>query len=329
MACQPSPEQAPSNGGTATRRTVWRVAATVAILAGLAWSLDMKAMVTAFGNADAVSIFCALALVQVQIVLSAWRWRLVAERLGLHLTLGLAIGEYYIASLLNLILPGGVPGDVLRAVRLRLARGAAAPAWRPVVRSIALERAAGQMALAILMVAGLAIWPLVLKGRVPVDAAWLAVGALALACLIVLVLAIVARAGPTILRGAVAGFGADLFGALASDGAWLKQGVLNLAIIASYVATFALAAAALGHPLLWIGLITVVPVVLFSMVVPVTIGGWGVREGLAAGLWPLLGLDAATGFATSVLYGLIVLAGSLPGAALLVFRRLDGADPAR
>lgn len=327
MACEPLPEQVPSNGGAANRRATWRIAATLAVLAALAWLLGTKAIMSALGNADTLPILAALALVQAQIVLSAWRWRLIAGRLGLHLPFGLATGEYYVASLLNLVLPGGVPGDALRA--LRLAKGAAAPAWRPVVRSIVLERAAGQIALAGVMVAGFAAWPLMLERRVPVEALWLAVGALVLACMIVLMLAAVARGRSAALRSAVAGLGVDLRRALISDGAWRKQGVLNLTIVASYIATFALAAAALGHPLPWVGWFTVLPVVLFSMVVPVTIGGWGIREGIAASLWPLLGLDAATGFATGVLYGLIAVIGSLPGAAFLVFRLRGDARSAK
>ncbi|WP_316978632.1 lysylphosphatidylglycerol synthase transmembrane domain-containing protein [Shumkonia mesophila] len=326
MACEPSREQVPSNDGTANGHAGWRIAATVALLATLAWFLDTKAVATALAGADALPILAALLLVQAQIVLSAWRWRLIAERLGLRLPLGLAVGEYYVASLLNLVLPGGVPGDALRAVRL--AKAAAAPAWRPVVRSIILERAAGQMALAGVMVVGFAAWPLVLEGRVPDEAAWLGVGVLVAGCVIALMLAILARGGPAAMRSAVAGLGVDLFRALAADGAWLTQGILNLAIVASYVAAFALAAAALGHPVPWVGWFTVVPVVLFSMIVPVTIGGWGVREAIAASLWPLLGLDPTIGFATSVLYGLIAVIGSLPGAAFLVFRLRGDARPA-
>lgn len=327
MACETLPEQAPSRESPANSRTAWRIAATVAILAALAWFLDVRAIGSALAGADALPVLIALTLVQAQIVLSAWRWRLIAERLELHLPLGLATGEYYIASLLNLVLPGGVPGDALRAVRL--AKSAAVPAWRPVVRSIVLERAAGQLALAGVMVAGFAAWPLLLEGRVPVEATWLAVSVLVLGCMIVLMLAVLARGGPAAVRSAVAGLGVDLRRALVSDGAWLKQGILNLTIVASYVATFALAAAALGHPLPWVGWLTVVPVVLFSMVVPVTVGGWGVREGIAASLWSLLGLDPTIGFATSVLYGLIAVIGSLPGAAFLVVRLRGDARSAK
>ena len=57
---------------------------------------------------------------------------------------------------------------------------------------------------------------------------------------------------------------------------------------------------------------------LISMVVPLTVAGWGVREGAAAALWPLAGLPAEQGVALSIGYGLIVLLSSLPGSVFVV-----------
>lgn len=291
----------------------------------LAWIVDAKAAAVALAGVDAVPVAVAIGLVQVQIVLSAWRWRLVAGTLGLRLGFGPAVREYYAASLVNLVLPGGVPGDALRAVRMRPPREGGA--WRPVVRSIVLERVAGQLALIGVTAAGFALWPLASGGSLPIDAVWFAAAAFVLVGLVATVLWGLARFGPAPVRAALAGLGSDLWIALVARGAWRRQGVLNLAIVASYIATFALAAIALGHPLPWLGLVTVVPVVLLSMVLPVTVGGWGIREGVAAGLWPVLGLTPELGLATAVLYGLIILAGSLPGAAFL-FSRRGGAEPA-
>ena len=58
--------------------------------------------------------------------------------------------------------------------------------------------------------------------------------------------------------------------------------------------------------------------VLMSMLVPVTVAGWGLREGVAAMLWGAVGLTAADGVLVSIAYGLLVLAGSLPGAFCLL-----------
>jgi len=65
---------------------------------------------------------------------------------------------------------------------------------------------------------------------------------------------------------------------------------------------------------------------LMTMLVPVTIAGWGLREVAAAALWSAAGLSAADGVAVSVSYGLIVLVSSVPGAVVLGLTLLRSED---
>ena len=58
--------------------------------------------------------------------------------------------------------------------------------------------------------------------------------------------------------------------------------------------------------------------VLLAMAVPANVAGWGPREGVAAWAFGAAGLGAAAGVATAVVYGVLVLVASLPGAAVLV-----------
>jgi hypothetical protein len=57
------------------------------------------------------------------------------------------------------------------------------------------------------------------------------------------------------------------------------------------------------------------------MVLP-NIGGWGPREGVTAWAFSAAGLGAGLGAATAVVYGIIVLAASLPGGVVLLFEWL-------
>jgi hypothetical protein len=60
-----------------------------------------------------------------------------------------------------------------------------------------------------------------------------------------------------------------------------------------------------------------------AMVLP-NIGGWGPREGVTAWAFGAAGLGAQRGVATAVVYGVMVLFASSPGAAVLAmawFRR--------
>jgi len=59
-------------------------------------------------------------------------------------------------------------------------------------------------------------------------------------------------------------------------------------------------------------LVIVPPAVLLTLI-PVSLAGWGVREGALIGLFTLLGADKSIILSLSVLYGMILIVASLPG----------------
>ena len=144
---------------------------------------------------------------------------------------------------------------------------------------------------------------------------------IAVAALLGVGVAAATRVGPAALRRALADLGPDIAEAFFARGVWAAQIALSVVIVSSYIAVFALAGASLGADVPALAWITIAPLVLVSMLIPVSIGGWGVREGAAAALFPLAGVDASIGLAIAILYGLTSLAGSLPGLALLFLRR--------
>ena len=264
-----------------------------------------------------------LLLVQLQIIGSALRWRMTAASLGRTLPLSRVISEYYLATLVNQTVPGGITGDAARAIRNS---GTTA--------SVVLERLAGQLALAFVTLIGILAWPLASDAPLPAVArtlSWL-LPALAAALLILQLwrYRVARRSAATGKAGTVAepgrlarwarGSADGMRRAWIDDGAWWRQGLLSLAIVSAYLALFAVAAQAIGVPLPLLAVLNVVPLALLSMLLPVSIGGWGVREAAAAALWPLVGLSAEAGVATSILYGLLSLAGSLPALGWLMRR---------
>ena len=80
-------------------------------------------------------------------------------------------------------------------------------------------------------------------------------------------------------------------------------------------------------PLAAAGLVAIaVGVVALNRVLP-GIAGWGPREGATAWVFGAAGLGADTGVATAVVYGVVVLVASLPGALVLVAAWLRHAGP--
>lgn len=125
-------------------RTHFGTVAGVTILALLLWRLGTGVFLDGLRRIDGPALLAALAIGVLTTVFSAWRWQLVARGLRIRLPLGEAVADYYRALFLNAALPGGVLGDVHRAVR----HGRSAGDMGRGVRAVVLERVAGQIALA-------------------------------------------------------------------------------------------------------------------------------------------------------------------------------------
>ncbi|MFE0021435.1 GTP cyclohydrolase II [Amycolatopsis sp. NPDC059021] len=296
-----------------------RALAALAIIGILVWQLGSAAFLAALHVIDGRVVFAALAIGAVTTVFSAWRWCLVARRLGLRLSLRTAVPDYYRALFLNAVLPAGVLGDVHRAVQ----HGRGAGDVGRGVRAVLLERTAGQV---VMIGAGLAV--LFFRPSV-VPAEFRDVVTI---CGVVVVFAAgcLLAAGFTVGRRWAAstskwrrGLGVtltDIRAGLLSRTSWPGVAVLSALTLAGYLAMFLVAARAAGSTAPIDELLPLLVLVLLAMGLPVNIGGWGPREGVAALAFGAAGLGAAQGLTVAVVYGVLVLVASLPGAGVLLIR---------
>ena len=71
---------------------------------------------------------------------------------------------------------------------------------------------------------------------------------------------------------------------------------------------------ALGLDLSFQTLLIAVPPVFLLTIVPISLAGWGVREGAMMGIFMLVGADQTKVLAMSILYGLLLILSALPGS---------------
>ena len=228
-----------------------------------------------------------------------------------------AVAAYYRSLFLNATLPGGVLGDVHRAVRHGMDIGDVGLG----VRAVVLERVAGQ---SVQVLAGgrravrcsrrrrARYLP---RGRDVVARGarsghcWLAAGPRALA-------------GPGASVARRCGRTAGRARRAASRGRYLAGHRCSPrpCVVLGPLATFLLAARTAGATAPLLRLVPLTLLALLAMALPLNVAGWGPREGAAAWAFGAAGLTAAQGVATAVTYGVLVLAASLPGAVVLVAR---------
>ncbi|MDT4909602.1 MAG: hypothetical protein QOI69_2843, partial [Pseudonocardiales bacterium] len=99
-----------------TLRTCVRLVGGAAILAVLVWHLGTAPFLDGIGRVDGGALAAAAGITVLTTVCCAWRWSLVARGLGVAISLPAAVAAYYRSQFLNTTLPGGVLGDVHRAV---------------------------------------------------------------------------------------------------------------------------------------------------------------------------------------------------------------------
>jgi uncharacterized membrane protein YbhN (UPF0104 family) len=296
-----------------------RLGISLGLLLTVAWLLDAGDVAARLTHLRAPWVLLALGISVLQLVLSAYRWRVTAGRLGIHLPFKDALREYYLATFLNQVLPGGVLGDVSRAWRhARVQTG-------PVIRTVILERASGQ---AVMMAA--AVFSLLIIPRTFGIDPWLAMGAAAIASgAIVLGLLHARRQQARTAEGLVGLVWRDVHAALLARDVVATQLAVSALVVGSYIATYVVAARAVGVATPTSILAPLIAPVLMSMLIPASIAGWGVREATAAGLWIAVGLTAEDGVAISAAYGVLVLLSSLPGALFLLTAGRDRTERLR
>jgi glycosyltransferase 2 family protein len=303
---------ATDGAGAGMSRTVWtwgRFAGSAVTFAVLVWRLGTGPFLDGIRTVDGRALAAAVALALLTTVCCAWRWKTVARGLGVDLSLPVAVAAYYRSQFLNVTLPGGVVGDVHRGV----SQGRGVGDVGRGLRAVGWERFAGQVVQVVLTVVILIALPSPVQSSMPLVAIGVVVAA---SCFV-----LVARARPGAgrsawarVRSAVAG---DIRDALLSRRAWLGIVLASALVVLGHAVTFMIAARTAGTTAPLSQMLPLTLIVLAAMVLP-SIGGWGPREGVTAWAFGAAGLGAGHGVATAVVYGVMVLAASLPGAVVLL-----------
>jgi uncharacterized membrane protein YbhN (UPF0104 family) len=304
------------------RRTAWasaRVLCGAAILAIVVWRLGTGPFRVGIGRVSAWSLVVAAAVGAVTTLCAAWRWTVVARGLGVRVDLPVAVASYYRSQFLNTALPGGVMGDVHRGVH----HGREAGNVSGGLRAVAWERFAGQSVQVALTLAVLVMVRSPVRASMPT----------------VLTIGAVAAIGAGMLAVAMPTHGvsplarlwrtarADVREGLFARGSWLTISLASVLVVAGHTATFLVAARTAGVTASGLRLLPLAMIVLVAMALPLNIGGWGPREGVAAALFAAAGLGAEQGVATATVYGVIVTVACLPGAVVLAVAWLRRRGP--
>lgn len=291
---------------------------STAIVAWLVHGLDFDTLATTLARVDTAAMLLATLVVLALASVQAQRWRWVLRALGGGLGFPATLGNVLVGQFFNQTLPSTIGGDAMRVWLLRedgMRFGLA-------MHSVLIDRLAALGALVLLGLAGLP-W---LAGMDAGGAATLTVGsagALALAALTAVLL--LDHLPGRLLRWrpfqALAGLSADarrVMGRPRVGGAVITASLFIHGVLALVVYIIALA---LHMEVSAWHCMVLVPPVMVASAVPVSVAGWGVREGAMVAAFSLVGVSDESAFALSVLFGLTIVVAGLPGGLLWMLRR--------
>ncbi|MGH7002838.1 MAG: lysylphosphatidylglycerol synthase transmembrane domain-containing protein, partial [Alphaproteobacteria bacterium] len=278
-----------------------KIAISAALLYWAFRSVDLATLGGHFARLDPVWVIAAVFALGTQIALAGLRWAQIASTLGLALPAGRAIRFSAIAAFFNQALPSTIGGDAMRVWLL----GRADRRWKNAIFSVIVDRVAGVASLA-LVVAACLPWSLdriaAPEGRVAI----LVIGLGGVAALPAILIVGSSRLSQRLavwrllrlpIEIAVASR-AVLFGRHAGVIAPLSIAIHFLTVAAAWSLARAIAIA----PDALIFLILIPPVMLIAMI-PISVGGWGIREGAMVVAFGYTGMEPSQALAVSVLMG--------------------------
>jgi uncharacterized protein (TIRG00374 family) len=260
----------------------------------------------------------------------ALRWSRVLEALGAPVPVKRTLSAVLVGTFFSQVLPSNIGGDAVRVWEIATRTGMPLPL---ALGSIAIDRIAGFATLFILLTMLTPImFTLVAPHIVLAVLLLLAAGYSAVGASMMLDLFHRPLARFRFAR-ALAQFSADMRRVLLSPrhaAPILFYGLVNN--VAANLALYILGRG-MGLPVSIAGCFVVVPIAAIIAAVPVSIAGWGLREGAFVAGFGLLGMPGGHALLLSVLFGLISAVSALPGGVVWLARRKsdravrDAAEP--
>lgn len=283
---------------------------TVALLLLVSSQVDLDQLLSLSSEIDWTFLVLAIVITLAQTIILSWRWHRIVGFLGGALGVGLATRLSFLGVFMNQVLPTSIGGDVFRVWGLHR-HGVASGIG---LISVVIDRVTGLLALSVLVTfSTVLVWALLNDAifRLVILFSSPAIVGLMSVCIII------DRYRFDFLNHHVSRLISEL-------AAGMRKLVINpnhaaevlmLGVLAQ--ATGLIAAFVLGKGIgievdMFTSMALVGSVILLSAL-PVSLGGWGVREASMMTLFAIVGVSNEKSLLLSVLYGLVMMIASLPG----------------
>ena len=296
----------------------FKVVVSLGIIIFLINQVNFKEIVNLLKNVNSTMIIYAMILLTIQVFIATTRWKLVLRFQKIMPSYKNILQILWSGLFFNQTMPSSVGGDVIRGYYLKKQGMTLGQATLGVL----IDRLFGMVGLLVVVVASLPL----LFGLINDSAARSGVFFIALSTSLALFIVFFTDKLPgnfshlRVVKG---------FYSLSQEGRRCisenYNGIIIIIIsvlihLISVVAVMIMAIG-LGINIEWTGFLLIVPLVGVIMVIPISIAGWGVREGAMVVGFGYLGVAQEVALALSILYGLLMLVVALPGGIVWVLKQ--------
>lgn len=265
-------------------------------------------------------LLVATALMVVQVFVCAFRWQAVLKVYDRPLSYSQVFRFFYIGTFFNQALPASVGGDAIRSYRAYKSGMGLGQA----VGSVFLDRIATVLALIFLVAA---VIPFVIDGMSGNTQAlkFAVIALLALGVGGTIFLMLLDRVPDSLKRfrivHSLAIFAGDVRKVFLSPSIagtlmfWAVIGHINLSLVVWVLSL------SIDVNISLVDCLALFPLVLLIQTMPISIAGWGVREGAMVQVFAMAGVLAPGALAVSLLFGIVAALSSLPGGWLWISSR--------
>lgn len=292
-----------------------RAALSIVLVGGLAYRVGSAEILTQIKSVHWEVLVLVVVTLASHVLVVTPRWSTILSVLGYQINAPALMGSVFLGFLFNQVLPTAVGGDAYRVWRAKQL-GVPLDAG---IHSVLLDRVFGLVVVLVGTILLLPFASLVAQMSLAWPIALAAIGGLG-ACALLWGLGKLTSVAPMTrrLQQIIANFNTDVH-ALARRPlavAW----IIVLSMIGQIIVVVAITLLA-GEMQVRLSLLDLTVISFGAMLaaaIPISLAGWGVREGALMFLFGLYGVPAGTAFAISVLFGACLVTASAPGVLVLI-----------
>jgi len=304
------------------RSALLKFALSLGLVAIFLSIVDTSTVLASLVAVDPATMAAAVGLCFSQTLFVGFRWHALGHRTGAFVGRWQAMRITFAAMFANQLMPTSIGGDL---VRIGLLGRHGVPVGRG-ARTVVLDRTAGLLSLLTLML----VTGIVLGEQLPAD--WPVDFIKVLPVLAIVFIWAALFAGDRFADAVEARLKSAWLAQLLRDSSrLLRSGVTTVVILLLSYAVHSASATCIwilaqgsGVEIGFMQVLGFLPIVILVQLAPVSIAGWGVREGTVITLFALLGIDSAPALATSILWGAAIAGGAVLAGAIWFLTRSAG-----